>query len=76
MISAEGAIGPPPSGVVVELVMKRRAGAEKQVQVVFWPDGWRLPQVGETVQLKEGFGGFVEYVEWDIAQGLARVVLR
>lgn len=76
MIDAKGAVGPPPSGVVVELVMRQRRGVDGQVEVLFWPDGWRLPQVGETVQLKEGFGGFVEYVEWDIAQGLARVVLR
>ena len=67
---------PGPSGVGVEIVMKGRHGLEAQTEVLWWPEGWRIPQVGESVQIRKDFGGFVEYVDWDIARGLARVVLR
>ena len=41
-----------------------------------WPAGWRLPVPGESVRLDDTFGGFVEYLTWDVAAKIVRIRLR
>lgn len=66
----------PPTGIRVILTRRGGFGSVADDHEVMWPPGWRLPAAGESVHLSAEFGGFVEYVDWDIAARAVRVFLR
>jgi hypothetical protein len=75
-LTPRGVVNVGPAAVRVELSFRTAFGTPKETEIIPWPEGWRLPQLGESVQLRSGFGGFVQYVDWDLEQGLVRVFLK
>ena len=64
------------SGTIVILVHRRSLGGTSDEVGMMWPVGWRLPQAGDAVHLKNDLGGFVEYVDMWPTTGRVRVYLR
>jgi hypothetical protein len=55
--------------ITVILRMKGRAFSDAaQEQEIDWPAEWRLPLAGEAIHLSKTFGGFVEYVDFLVAE--------
>jgi len=63
--------------VKVTLRMKGRAfGDDAKEEQIIWPAEWRLPLAGEAIHLSKEFGGFVEYVDFLVAEKQIVVNLR
>lgn len=72
-------IGTTPGLATTVIVSSKRGKAfgeaPDEIEVA-WPDGWRLPQVGEQVLLRKDWGGFVETVAFWPAERRVIVYLR
>ncbi len=43
---------------------------------VEWPASWRLPEQGESITLRAGFGGIVSTIDFDLERKIAVIHLR
>lgn len=66
----------PVGAIRVVLVRRRGLGSNPEERMISWPPAWRLPQNGESVLLDDGWGGFIEYVAFDLDRNVIRVNLR
>lgn len=41
-----------------------------------WPTEWRLPQVGESIVVEPGVGGFIQFIEWSPLDHKVLIALR
>jgi hypothetical protein len=60
-------------GVTVMLRFKTAMSTKSEEQEASWPTGWRIPQAGDAVHLRNDYGGFVQYVDFDLGHG--RIVI-
>ena len=59
----------------VHLHSRARLGRPETGEVVLWPTGWPLPEIGSVV-LGESVTGWVDHIEFDLPNGRIQVVLR
>lgn len=59
----------------VRIVHTRAFGAKGHEIEAEWPEGFRLPSVGERISTA-AIGGFVEYIDWNLDTGVPTIYLR
>lgn len=60
----------------VLLSIKRSFGAPQDTVPVDWPVNWRLPQQGDSIHVRNDWGGIVQSVDFDLGSGLVILHLR
>ena len=38
-----------------------------------WPSGWAIPQLNDTIRISDTLAGRVQYVEYDVGNGVIKV---
>lgn len=71
----ERVTGPEPIKVILQ-IKPRSFGDGSSEREVDWPAEWRLPQVGESIIIEPGVGGFIQYIAWDLSSRAVTIALR
>lgn len=66
---------PIPTKVVLS-IKPRAFGDGTSEMEIDWPTEWRLPQVGESIVVEPGVGGFIQFIEWSPLDHKVLIALR